>query len=394
MVCLAATRLDADRVATAAALIADGIDWEALVSLAETHAVTALVCHNLASTSIAGVPDDIRDAARVYGERNGRENQRLTDALLAIIDALARHDIAAVPFKGPYLADAIYGDLALRRFRDLDFLVPEDRISDTLAVLRTLDYRISSPRTPRQERAFRAYAGQYIFFKDGGPDSKQIAIEPHWAFCPRTLAVPLDYEALWRRARPAPFAGRQVLNWPAEDLLLILCLHGSKEQWTRLQWICDVAELLRARPDLDWDVIVDRARNQGCLRMLYLGLLLAKRMLDAPVPARIAERAAADAMALRLASELRRRFFAGPPVEHQIYRLSSFRLRMRERMRDKAGYIFRTITTPRVQHFGICALPDALFFAYVPIKLVHDYVLLPPWLLGKAIARVISQARP
>jgi hypothetical protein len=29
------------------------------------------------------------------------------------------------------------------------------------------------------------------------------------------------------------------------------------------------------------------------------------------------------------------------------------------------------------------ALPDALAFGYVPIKLVHDYLLLPFWRLGR-----------
>ena len=40
-------------------------------------------------------------------------------------------------------------------------------------------------------------------------------------------------------------------------------------------------------------------------------------------------------------------------------------------------YLFRTVTTPREKHFLLMKLPDNLFFGYYPVKIVHDYVLLP-----------------
>src|SRR3712207_8653927 len=40
--------------------------------------------------------------------------------------------------------------------------------------------------------------------------------------------------------------------------LLILCVHGTKHIWGRLSWICDVAELLRTQPDMDWEYVLDR----------------------------------------------------------------------------------------------------------------------------------------
>jgi hypothetical protein len=37
-------------------------------------------------------------------------------------------------------------------------------------------------------------------------------------------------------------------------------------------------------------------------------------------------------------------------------------------------------------HYAIVKLPDVLFFLYTPIKLVHDYLLLPFWASGKRLA--------
>jgi hypothetical protein len=45
--------------------------------------------------------------------------------------------------------------------------------------------------------------------------------------------------------------------------------------------------------------------------------------------------------------------------------------------------VWRTVTTPEFRHYRMIELPDALFFGYVAVKVVHDYLLLPLWLLGK-----------
>ena len=64
-----------------------------------------------------------------------------------------------------------------------------------------------------------------------------------------------------------------------EDSLLILCVHANKHQWSRLGWICDIAEMLRSHPDLNWPVVMEQARMLRSERMLLLGLLLARESL-------------------------------------------------------------------------------------------------------------------
>ena len=74
-------------------------------------------------------------------------------------------------------------------------------------------------------------------------------------------------------------------------------------------------------------------------------------------------------------------------ADPSIYTLTAFRLRMRERTADRVRYVARTLATPRDIHFSLLRLPDALFFLYTPLKLVHDYVLLPVWMLGKRVGQ-------
>jgi hypothetical protein len=61
-----------------------------------------------------------------------------------------------------------------------------------------------------------------------------------------------------------------------EDDLLILAIHGGKEMWWRLNWACDIAAFNESHPKLDWIAILERARAQGCLRMVLLAMSLAR----------------------------------------------------------------------------------------------------------------------
>src|SRR5436309_13551345 len=83
------------------------------------------------------------------------------------------------------------------------------------------------------------------------------------------------------RARETTIAG--VKTWPlaVEDLLLILCMNGAKDQWRSLKCVCDVAELLRAHPDLDIGTALARARSTHTLRILSVGLELARGLFGA-----------------------------------------------------------------------------------------------------------------
>jgi len=69
---------------------------------------------------------------------------------------------------------------------------------------------------------------------------------------------------------------------------------SSRHRWERLTWLCDVAEIMRLRPEMDWDVVIARSQVLICQRMLFLGVLLAHRLLDAPLPIAILQKMQAN----------------------------------------------------------------------------------------------------
>lgn len=370
----ATTRRDQATSHAVRALAADA-DWVTLTQLALEHAVVVPVFRTLAAFADDLVPEDVAAAAITFEADQHARNERLADELAAILTALNAAGIPAVPFKGPLLALEAYGDLALRRFRDLDFMVREADIDACYAVLAGLDYRGKHELSPAQERAFRAYAGEDILFQR----ERGVAIEPHWAFAPHTLAIDVDYDGLWQRMRPTTFRGVEILALSPEDTVLALAIHGGKEQWVRLQWICDFAQTVRNGSALDWRAVVARATSQGCLRHLAVALWISHALLDLEIPVQVAGLFARDPASITIATGLIDRLFAADNEPPSIYTVTCLRLRLRERWRDRLAYAWRTVTTPRTIHFEMLRLPDPLIALYRPAKLAHDYLLLPIW---------------
>jgi hypothetical protein len=353
------------------------VDWRLVVETAERLGVMALVLRRLGRLGLVP-PQDLAKAGETYLARQAERNSLLIRTLKEVLRALDAAGIEAIPFKGPAVAQLAYGDLALRRYRDLDILVRDKDAEAACTVLAGLGFRNADVFTPAQQAAFRRYSGQDIVFRDG------IAIEPHWALAPRTLALDVDYGGLFRRARDIVLDGDTVRCFGAEDLVTVLCLHGSKEEWGRLLWISDLAHVIAATPRLDWHALLGRARERGVLRMVVVGLALASALLDS-VAAPVQEAIARDGRARALAEQAAARLFDADVKEVSIYRFSPFRWHMRERPADRLRYLIRTATTPRDVHFSLLQLPDALFFLYTPLKLLHDYGLVPVWSLGKRL---------
>ncbi|MES9937540.1 MAG: nucleotidyltransferase family protein [Sedimenticola sp.] len=353
--------------------LADDIDWMMLIETALKHGVAGLLCDNLLRTDPSLVPDQILDASRVFLDQAAQSNQDAADQLSRILSALETAGIEAIPFKGPALAISAYGRLELRSFRDLDFLIRETLIQPCIDRLREAGYSHDWDLTQRQWQAFVEYGGQDILSGPGLP------IEPHWAFAPVTMSWNIDYGALWNRAVRESLNGDTVLRLSPEDELTLLCTHGSKEKWTKLKWVADVAWFIKRQPDIDLPALFSRAESQGLARMVRAGLALAELLLTATLPGVAREWVDKDPKALQLAQKAAIDLFDHPESGKSIYKLSRFHWNMRERPGDRWRYLYRTLSQPRTQHFQDISLPDSLFFLYTPYKIVHDYLLLPAW---------------
>ena len=388
----ARVHIDSARVARISALLQEDLNWNYLLRMASQHGMMPLLYWHLKSIHPDAVPKATLDQLHGHFYNNARYNLLLTGALLKLLKLLETHKIPAIPYKGPALAVSVYGNLALRQFGDLDIVIRKQDILKVKDLLLSEGYRAEYQLTPAQETAFLQMGHAYSFSRQ----ANAVHVEIHYQIFPSYLAFPLDLDVLWERLEPLSLAGNTVLNLAPGDLLLILCVHGAKHQWERLEWICGIAEMLRIHQGMDWNRIMQQATLVSNKRALLLGLLLASNLLDAPVPPQVLQEAQGDSVVKMLAAQVQARL---PEESHrlakngelsELARSLLFYFRLRASLSDRIGYVvrcFQLLATPSVSDWTLIPLPDPLFPLY--------YLIRPSRQVGKhgrALLRIVQQA--
>lgn len=359
-------------------LTGESIDWDLLVRAAERHQLTPLVHRNLQFHASDLVPAEALRQLTIRSLMTSTRNQRFATELARLNDRLLAKDLHVISYKGPTAAAVLYGDLRMRTFGDLDFLVKRADLDAVCDVLRESGYQNRWTGTPEQKELMEREQKEYCFVS--GPFS----VEPHWSITARRFAFDIDYPALWTRAQELQFNDSALLTFGPEDMLLVLSVCGCKGRWKRLQMISDVAETVRTWPDLDWDACFARAQSSRSARMLKIALHLAHDLLGAPLPDPVIERIREDRHVPGIVQKIVKSLWV-PRIENPWTRqgptiFSPMLFSFREGARDKLQYLLRTTTTPHTLHQKRFPLGESLSWAYYVIVPIHDYILNPAWL--------------
>ncbi|HEX8070956.1 MAG TPA: nucleotidyltransferase family protein [Pyrinomonadaceae bacterium] len=366
LLCCARARLDEAQRQRVRALCAGALDWSYVLLLTGRHGLLPLLHAHLNAVCPEAVPPEHRERLRDHARRVAAFNVLLTRELQKLIALFAAHGVEAMPYKGPALAEALYGDAALRQFSDLDILVRRADVRRARDLLLAEGYAPLPPLTEGQQAVLLRTQCNLPFTRE----RKRLVVELHWAVAAPRFASPFAPDDLWaRRERGA--LGETPVSLPAtEDLLLALCVHGSKHLWERLAWIADVAELLRQRPELDWPRLLRQALATGSDRMMLVGLRLAADLLGADLPADIERAASADPVVAALAARTVRDLFTPALTPSGVRGYFRYQLRARRRLRDKVNYL-RYVVAPTEEDLGRVALPAPLTFVYYLLRPVR-----------------------
>jgi len=332
-------------------------DWKRLIEFADGHGLMPL----LSQTAIAGAPPAVTEDVRRRSKASARQALWLTGELLRILELLAANHIDALPYKGPALAEFLYGNVTLRRFSDLDILVHAGDAARVTEILRPLDYSPTLNLSPRERRAYIDSGYEYVF---DGPRGRHL-VEIQWRIVPRFYAIDFDMEAIFRRTSTIRLNGMPVRSLCPEDLFLILCVHAAKHAWMQISWVSDIAALIRLK-SLDWDFVQGQARELGIERIVGLTLCLAERLSGLPLSA--AEFPLPGPETLQLCDQV----LAGMEcdAECDTESLSYFRwmMQLRERRWDRLRLLKRLALTSGVSEWRTVPLPGTLFPLYPVVR--------------------------
>jgi hypothetical protein len=353
-------------------LAAGPLDWDFLLGEAAENSVTPLLARQLPA-SAAGVLaaaqiEQLKEAARA----NTVRSLLMVAELLKIMDAFGSEGIQAVPYKGPVLASQAYADVTLREFDDLDVILRQRDMPKANDTLSGLGFHPKFPWALSPPASSALVPGEYNY-RD---NDHRMIVELHTELTLRHFPVPPDLDALARRLVPVSLSGHEVRTFSPEDGLPILCIHGSKDFWERIVWIADLAELIQAHPQLDWDQVFRCAELLGARRMLHIGLALAAELLDAPLPDAILSRVRSDRTAASISREVRQRLLSRAAPRMGAAERFRFRRRMLPGALAGWRYSLRLAVVPAEEDWGMARLPRALAPLYValrPLRLLRKY---------------------
>jgi hypothetical protein len=253
--------------------------------LAVNHGLAPLLFKRLKeSDARAGVPADAWERLRLAYFASACRNMRLYRELRTVLRCLRSSGIKVIVLKGAYLAEAVYGDVALRPMCDVDLMVPRAELPRAQAVLLDIGGVHEQSEDIESRCRTRFHLPQVVI--------RDLAIELHWTIVFPTGSVTVDSTGLWDRARPATIAGVEVLALSPEDLLLHLCLHFCYlHRLAGLRPFYDIAETIhRFRGEMDWPQVAHSAREWRASRYVGLTLHLAGSVLGTGVPDDVLER--------------------------------------------------------------------------------------------------------
>ncbi|HEV8618192.1 MAG TPA: nucleotidyltransferase family protein [Candidatus Udaeobacter sp.] len=350
-------------------LVESNLDWDYFYQLARRHSLVALVAFQLERSVKESVPPEVRQSFRKDYQENAARNLVLADELISLVKACTGVGVEVVIFKGPSLAVSAYGDLALRRFIDLDLIVRRADVGRAVEVLTAQGYKPSRPLNAEQQ-ALLVRTQHNLQFTRG-----RLIVELHWQVSSELFAASVTAEELWQDLETIRINQADMKTLATENLLFSLCVHGSRHLWQRLAWICDLDRIIATRKSIDWSRLMTRAKQTSMQRMFLLGPALAAKILATRLPDSIRDAIGRDRRIDFLAGRIQERLFDGPEqLPASLGAILRYNLLIRKDWRSRLRYC-RFLFAPTDSDLGALRLSPSFHFVYYllrPFRLLHS----------------------
>lgn len=262
-------------------------DWDAFIEESGRYGVTPLLYHRLrTSHPDVAVPANAMGRLRQAYLDNVARNMGLYHKLGKVLELFRRDNISVIALKGVHLATVVYRNIALRPMGDVDLLVKQTDLLRVQEILVEQGYIASKEEIGCSQLHLPPYS------KKGS-----LPVEIHFHIIDPPFSLRVDIEKLWGRARMSSIEGSEVLTLCPEDLLLHLCMHAGFQHAfdNGIRPLFDISHTIEHyAEELDWEQLLDRSREWGVSKCVYLSLFLAKRFAGAAIPGQIMKDLAVD----------------------------------------------------------------------------------------------------
>ena len=230
-------------------------EWDRLLELAERNGVAQVLSTCLKAQNITA-PPVIEERIRNIRLSSAVRNMKLFHKLEKILEAFRNAGVVVVPFKGAWLAEAVYGDISLRSMGDVDLWVRRDQLDPVRKAMDSLGY-VTQSKADRPLALQDAILGETQFFKKDSP-----MVEIHWNVFPGEWSrhtARIDEPVIWQRT--IPYKDEIVRQLSPEDAIIQHCFHAAVSHQMSghgLRTLLDL-DLMRRKLTVDWKTLAERS---------------------------------------------------------------------------------------------------------------------------------------
>lgn len=374
LICAARPVMDQKSCKRFKAILKSDIDWSLVKKLLEGHRLEQLLWVHLKKYGDEFPSKEILKHFENRFIEHSKQNILFGSELLKIINAFENEEITIIPYKGVALSAKAYDSILLRQSVDIDVLIRRKDILSATELLIELGYEPSFKLRPHQLSALMKSECDRVFVHK----KLNTYLELHWAITPPYFSFQLETENLIDTLQKFNMMGREVLMPSTENLILILCVNAAKEMWARLEWLSSFSQIIKQNENLNWDVLIEKAKELRSLRMLLLGLHLSKEVFEVELPKEILSLIEKDRTINQLSEKVYSNLFTEQACNNGLLTINLFRLKARESWKDKVRYCLMRLFTPSRKDINFINLPRGLSWLYYfvrPIRLIIRPVL-------------------
>gem|GEM_PF-4012171 len=213
------------------------VEWDKFIAWVKRHRVTPAV-YRYIKKNPAEVPEVVANKIEQRYKKVTQKNMLLLSETVKICSNLSEAGISAVPIKGVILSYQLYGDFISREVRDIDLLIDQERLTESIAFLEKKGYYIESKISKNKKKIKNTFYP--IVLKNL---ENYVSIELHRRLLPWE-GIGSDLTETFLNNKEFVEAGLYSLRVPPPEQHSIFCiLHGMKHLWSSLQWVNDIIYL-------------------------------------------------------------------------------------------------------------------------------------------------------
>ncbi len=222
------------------------------------------------------------------------KNRRIITAASEIITICTAEKIPVILLKGIPLLISAYQDFGARFLGDADILIHPEYAPRVVALMLEKGWRQIAPVVTNIPQPASLYTTMKstTFANPYG-----IEIDIHWnilevdyhtrlidVFLLKPLPLFSFQKKFWDDAKPMTFENTSCLRFSNEDMLIHIIVHGSfGNEHRTIRWVTDALAII-TNLSIDWNILINRAQQQGFLVEISVASHYLREKLGAPIP--------------------------------------------------------------------------------------------------------------